>query len=492
MLFNSIHFILFLPVVVIIYFSLPYRYRWVLLLIASYYFYMAWRPEYVFLIVFSTLVDYFVAIKMSKVDDKQKRKKYLIMSLVINLGLLFLFKYFNFFSDSTRLLLNNFNIFYNLPSFKLLLPVGISFYTFQTLSYTIDVCKGKRKPEKHLGIFALYVSFFPQLVAGPIERSTSLLPQFYKKYDFDYDRVASGLCQMLWGFFKKIVIADNIANLVNLVFSSPENFQGIHFIIATILFAFQIYCDFSGYSDIAIGTARIMGFELMRNFNRPYFAKSISDFWNRWHISLSTWFRDYLYIPLGGNRVNKFRMYLNLMITFVISGLWHGANWTFVVWGFLHGLYLIFEKLIKNVADSIELKFGRGKFLRIYSLFQTFYIFVLVCFAWIFFRADFLSDALYIVSHLFDGVLHFIVNFWNINEIKLILSKFNITPLLFVEIWISILFLLIIQALRGEKDLFIFLRDKKMLFRWSFYYLLIFWILFFGYFGEQPFIYFQF
>ncbi len=489
MLFNSIHFIFFFPIVVALYFFISHKYRWILLLLASYYFYMAWRPEYIFLIIFSTLVDYFVAIKMSKLDDRRKRKQYLFLSLVANLGLLFVFKYFNFFSDSVRAFLNSINIFYDSPSFELLLPVGISFYTFQTLSYTIDVYRGKRKPEKHLGIFAVYVSFFPQLVAGPIERSTSLLPQFFEKHHFNFDRLVSGLSQVLWGFFKKIVIADNIANVVNLVYSNPENFQGVHFIIATILFAFQIYCDFSGYSDIAIGTSRIMGFDLMKNFNKPYFAKSISDFWSRWHISLSTWFRDYLYIPLGGNRVGKFRLYFNLMATFVISGLWHGANWTFVVWGFLHGFYLIAERIIGKLIKKINV-YKRLK--PLFGFVNVLFIFVLVCFAWIFFRADSLADALYIITHLFDGLSIFISNIGNISELKSILNVFGISPVLFIEIWVSILFLLFVQYLRGEKDLYGYFKNKNIFYSWSFYYLVIFWILSFGYFGEQPFIYFQF
>ncbi|MFC1785350.1 MBOAT family O-acyltransferase, partial [Candidatus Neomarinimicrobiota bacterium] len=291
MLFNSTQFIIFFPVVVFFYFLLPHRFRWMLLLVASYYFYMCWKAEYLLLILGSTIVDYIVAIQMSRQSTKAKKKLYLILSLAVNLGLLFGFKYFNFFSDSFRTIFDQFNVLYNVPTFKVLLPVGISFYTFQTLSYTIDVYRGKREPEKHLGIFALYVAFFPQLVAGPIERSTRLLPQLVKKYNFDYNRVTDGLKLMLWGFFKKVVIADRVAVIVNQVYNNPNDAAGLPLLIGTYLFAFQIYCDFSGYSDIAIGAAKVFGIDLMQNFRRPYFAKSIREFWQRWHISLSTWFR---------------------------------------------------------------------------------------------------------------------------------------------------------------------------------------------------------
>jgi D-alanyl-lipoteichoic acid acyltransferase DltB (MBOAT superfamily) len=285
---------------------------------------------------------------MSKIKSKAKRKKWLYLSLVSNLGILFGFKYFNFFSENIQLIFNQYNILYEVPFFNALLPVGISFYTFQTLSYTIDVYNNKTQAQKHLGVFAVYVSFFPQLVAGPIERSNHLLPQFFEKHEFSYSRVKSGLQKMLWGFYKKIVIADNLAILVDGVYNNIDNYSGIALIVATIFFTFQIYCDFSGYSDIAIGSARVMGFELRENFKRPYFSKSIQEFWQRWHITLSSWFKDYLYIPLGGNRVIKWKWYYNILITFLLSGLWHGANWTFIIWGGLHGSYLILAITFKT------------------------------------------------------------------------------------------------------------------------------------------------
>ena len=391
MFFNSLEFLIFFPIVVGFYFLVPHRYRWPWLLAASYYFYAAWNPKYLILILASTGIDYIAALKMEQAEAKPKRRLFLILSLCSNLGMLFAFKYFNFFNDSLRAAFEAFNVFYDVPAFDVLLPVGISFYTFQTLSYTIDVYRGARKAERHLGLFALYVAFFPQLVAGPIERSTRLLPQFYNTYRFDYDRVVDGLRLMLWGFFKKMVIADHIAKYVDAVYADPTGYTGVPVWLATYFFAFQIYCDFSGYSDIAIGGAKVMGYDLMDNFRRPYFSKSIGEFWRRWHISLSTWFRDYLYIPLGGNRVKRGRWFYNLFIVFLISGLWHGANWTFVVWGALHGLYLIFGIVTGPTRERLWAKLGASATVRKWvAVFFTFHLAVL---AWVFFRANNITDA---------------------------------------------------------------------------------------------------
>lgn len=353
MFFNSLHYSIFLPFTVILYFLLPPRKRWAFLLAASYYFYMCWKLEYIFLIVISTLVDYYAGLHMGRTKDQGKRKKFLVLSLVSNLGILFAFKYFNFFNESARAAFQHFNIGYHIPFFNVLLPVGISFYTFQTLSYTIEVYRGKQKPENHLGIFALYVSFFPQLVAGPIERSTNLLPQFYTKQEFTYDNATNGLKLVMWGLFKKVVIADRIGVLVATIFAHPQQFSGVEFILGSILFSYQVYCDFSGYSDIAIGTAQIFGFKLMTNFRRPFHAISLADLWQRWHISLSTWFRDYLYIPLGGNRKGKWRTYFNVFMVFFISGLWHGAAWTYVIWGSVHGVFMALELMTIRWRKSV-------------------------------------------------------------------------------------------------------------------------------------------
>jgi alginate O-acetyltransferase complex protein AlgI len=400
MLFNSLEFIIFFPIVVAFYFAIKPRYRWVLLLFASYYFYMCWNYKYIILIITSTVIDYIAGIHIYEEQVKWKRKIYLLLSLMTNLGLLFSFKYFNFFGDSLNLIFDKINLMHHLPELNVLLPVGISFYTFQTLSYTIDVYRGAKEPERHFGLFALYVAFFPQLVAGPIERSTRLLPQMHKHFKFDYERVKNGILQMCWGFFKKVVIADRLAEYVNMVYNNSGSYDGTHYVIATVFFAFQIYCDFSGYSDIAIGSASIMGFDLMRNFNRPYLAHNIREFWQRWHISLSTWFRDYLYIPLGGNRVVKWRWYYNLFITFLISGLWHGANWTFIIWGALHGFYLVFAIWTKGIRGRINTAvFGKNKGL--YNLSQIILTVFLAWFAWIFFRANNIGDAFYIIKNIF-------------------------------------------------------------------------------------------
>ena len=338
MLFNSIDFLVFFPSVVLLYFLLPHKNRWLFLLIASYFFYMNWKPVYAVLIFSSTLITYSCGILVEKSNSVRRKKLFLIVSLSMNFSILFIYKYFNFLNDSVFKALDFLNIRWELPNLDLLLPVGISFYTFQAVGYTIDVYRGDLKAEKNLGIYALFVSFFPQLVAGPIERAKNLLPQFREKHYLDSARLVSGIKQMVWGFFMKLVIADRLSLIVNTAYNNADAHNGTTLLIATILFSFQIYCDFAGYSNIAIGASRIMGFDLMTNFRRPYFAKNIGEFWQRWHISLSTWFRDYLYIPLGGNRVSKSRNYLNVFITFVVSGIWHGANWTFVFWGFLHGI----------------------------------------------------------------------------------------------------------------------------------------------------------
>ncbi|MCJ7801368.1 MAG: MBOAT family protein [Candidatus Marinimicrobia bacterium] len=493
MLFNSTQFIIFFPIVVFFYFLLPHRFRWMLLLIASYYFYMSWKPEYLILIIVSTLIDYFAAIQMSKQSVVSKRKLYLILSLFVNLGMLFGFKYFNFFSDSLRTIFDQFNVFYNVPTFKVLLPVGISFYTFQTLSYTIDVYRGKREPEKHLGIFALYVAFFPQLVAGPIERSTRLLPQLVKKYNFDYDRVTDGLKLMLWGFFKKVVIADRVAVIVNQVYNNPHDAAGLPLLIGTYLFAFQIYCDFSGYSDIAIGAAKVFGIDLMQNFRRPYFAKSIREFWQRWHISLSTWFRDYLYQSLGGNNATRWRWYYNIMIVFLISGLWHGANWTFVIWGGLHGAYYLFSYWTRNVRSRLTRLFKLDKVPFLHKTLRVLFIFHIVIFGWIFFRANTFSDAIFIITHLFTGI----------GDIFSIIKEIGIKPGIFnygfdlsvSEMFIGMCAILILgihHLLQRKQSVRIWLKTKPIWFRWVIYYGLVLSVLIFGYLEPNEFIYFQF
>jgi alginate O-acetyltransferase complex protein AlgI len=369
--------------------------------------------------MYSTVVDYLAGILMYRAEKTVYRKLLLLASLTTNLGLLFFFKYFNFFGDTVNHLFDKFNIFSRVPAYDFLLPVGISFYTFQTLSYTIDVYRRKQIPEYHFGRFALFVSFFPQLVAGPIERSVNLIPQFRQDFKFEYSRVRDGILLMVWGFFKKVVIADRLAEYVNLVYNNPAGHGGLQSIIATFFFSFQIYCDFSGYSDIAVGAALIMGYRLMTNFRRPYFATSIREFWQRWHISLSTWFRDYVYISLGGNRVVKWRWYYNLFITFLVSGLWHGAEWTFVIWGALHGFYMVFAIWSAKLRENANRLLGISRHQRLYRFTQVLVTFVLVYFSWIFFRANNTHDALLIIGNMFKyagnatlNLYHFGVDFY--------------------------------------------------------------------------------
>lgn len=488
MLFNSLQFVVFFPIVIILYFIIPHNKRWILLLIASYYFYMCWKVDYIILIMISTLIDYVCSNKMSKINEKPKRKKWLLISIFSNLGILFGFKYFNFFSQNIQTLFDNYNIFFEMPFFNVLLPVGISFYTFQTLSYTIDVYNNKTTAQKHLGVFAVYVSFFPQLVAGPIERSNHLLPQFFKKHDFNYLRVKAGFQKILWGFFKKIVIADNLAILVDGVYNNVDNYSGLTLIVATIFFTFQIYCDFSGYSDIAIGTAKVMGFELRENFKRPYFSKSIREFWQRWHITLSTWFRDYVYIPLGGNRTVKWKWYYNLIITFLVSGLWHGANWTFVIWGALHGSFLIFAIIFAQPKEKIN-QFIKNRNIFLNKIFDVSITFILVAFAWIFFRSNNINDAIYVISNLNFNVTELL----NLDELSMQFRGLGLFKEDIIKCMFLILMLCLYSTYERSEDVWKKLQKKPRWIRWSIYYILVYGILFVApHSNVNNFIYFQF
>lgn len=377
-----------------------------MLLAASCYFYMVFRPVYILILAFTILIDFIAGICISR-NTGRRRRLYLIASICANVGVLAFFKYYNFLGDSLRSLDLLLGLNIPTPSFlQFLLPIGLSFHTFQSLSYTIEVYRGKAPVERNLGIFALYVMFYPQLVAGPIERPQNLLHQFKERHYFEYERVKLGLQLMAWGMFKKVVIADRLAAFVNVVYQDVHAYSGISLLIATVFFAFQIYCDFSGYSDIALGSAQVMGFELMKNFDRPYFAKSIAEFWKRWHISLSTWFRDYLYISLGGNRVSRARHYFNLFVTFLISGLWHGADWTYVIWGGINGIYLIAEMQWQGLIENVRAKSKTRLEQALLAVALVLFTFSLTCVAWIFFRSNSLGDALYVISHLLDGVEH--------------------------------------------------------------------------------------
>jgi len=473
-------------IVTAMYFAIPYRLRWIWLLGASYYFYISWKPAYVILMIITTLITYYAGIRMGKIATKSKRKTILILSLFFNLGFLFVFKYYNFFNDSLRTVFQHYNLFYGNPALNFLLPIGISFYTFKNLSYAIDVYRGNQSPEKHLGYYALYVAFFPQLLAGPIERAKRFLPQLFEKFVFDYWRVTNGLKLMLWGLFQKMVIADNLAPLVDSVYNDPTHHSGVGLVLATLLFAFQIYCDFAGYSDIAIGAAQVMGFTTMDNFNRPYFSKSVPEFWRRWHISLSSWFRDYLYFPMGGNRVSTPRWYFNLFIVLLICGLWHGANWTFIVWGGLHGIYLVFSGFTRNIREKIHKAMGLDRVPRLHNYFKGTVTFSLVCFAWIFFRANNISDALYIISHLFTG--------WGSVTARALKAAPFFDPLKFhlVAGVVSVGILLLIHLSQGDNHFDQWLSKKRVSLRWTVYYSMAVAILLFGNFGNKEFIYFQF
>ncbi len=404
MLFNSINFLLFFIVVTVAYFLIPHRFRWLLLLLASCYFYMSFIPLYILILGFTIVIDYVAGIYLEKFSGK-KRKYFLIASLIANIGVLAVFKYYNFFIDNINAMGTWWGLQGTLPYLGIILPIGLSFHTFQAMSYTIEVYRGNQKAERHFGIYSLYVMFYPQLVAGPIERPQNLLHQFREKHTFNYDRVLAGLKLMVWGLFKKVVIADRLSLYTDAVYNNPAQHGGLTIIVATIFFAFQIYCDFSGYSDMAIGSARVMGFNLMNNFRMPYFSRSIGEFWKRWHISLSTWFKDYLYIPLGGNRVAVSRIYFNLLLVFMISGIWHGANWTFVVWGALNGIYLIVEMLFQKIKPPY-LNQPKVKSAGWYIVFSTLLTFTLTCIAWVFFRATSVTDAWLLLKNMlqFDHV----------------------------------------------------------------------------------------
>ncbi len=473
MLFNSLHFVLFFIVVTSLYFVFPHKHRWKLLLFSSCYFYMAFLPVYILILGFTIVVDYFAGIYIAK-SEGARRKAFLVCSLIANIGVLAVFKYYNFLNDNITLLLSHVGYHNPVPYLSILLPIGLSFHTFQAMSYTIEVYRGNQPPERHFGIYALYVMFYPQLVAGPIERPQNILHQFYEKHEFDYERVIDGLKMMLWGFFKKLVIADRLSIYVNAVYNNAHEHNATTLLVATLFFSFQIYCDFSGYSDIAIGSAKVMGFTLMQNFRRPYLARNIQEFWQRWHISLSTWFRDYLYIPLGGNRVNPVRRYLNIMIVFMVSGLWHGANWTYIVWGALHGAYQSGGVFFRAVKSKI------GRALKSITRFTDIIInFCLVSLAWVFFRANTVGDAFYICKTIIAG-----------KHGTLFLGQAQNT---FIYSLFAIFFLMAVEIKQEYfANSFTVLYNPNKGIRYAGYCFLILTILLIGVFNGGQFIYFQF
>ncbi|MEI3336104.1 MAG: MBOAT family O-acyltransferase [Clostridium sp.] len=461
MSFDSSIFILFMVIVFIIYWSINSKYRWILLLLASYYFYMSWDIKGISLIIFTTILSYSSARLMERTNKKKKRKLILFLTLVIILGILFFFKYFNFFSNTTRKIFMLFSIKLHPMTLKLFLPIGISFYTFQTIAYLVDVYRENIKSEKHLGKYAVFISFFPQIVSGPIGRANSLLPQINSEHIFNYEKVTYGLKQIAWGVFKKFAIANTLSIYVDKIFNDVHNYKGFSLIIVSLFFTLQIYCDFSGYSDIAIGLAKLLDIDLITNFKSPYFSSSIKEFWSRWHISLSTWLRDYIYIPLGGNRCSKLKNKMNLIITFLVSGLWHGANWTFIFWGGIHGIAQVIENLFnkgkKHINESKNIKW----FIKVILV-------ILFCnLAWIFFRANSISDAKYIFANMLKGIENptaYIIN----GKLDLQLNKIQ-----FLILFISILLLGIFDFISLKKDVISLVSNMSLIIRWTIYLLLI-------------------
>jgi len=502
MIFNSFGFLIFFVIVVFLYFSIPYKYRWILLLTASYYFYMCWKAEYVIILAAASLWDYWLALLMAKTSSPVVRKRYLQLSLFLNLAALFAFKYLTFFTSTINTLLAQFNIMANMPAFKLFLPVGISYYTFKKISYMINVYRGHQAPEKHLGKFALYVSFFPGLTAGPIDRAKDLLPQFSREHRVQYQRIIDGLKLMAWGMFKKVVLADRLAIFVNQVYQQPLDYHGVSLAIATFFFSVQIYADFSGYTDMAIGIAQIMGFQLTDNFNRPYFSKSITEFWKRWHISFTSWLRDYLFLPMAYAVSRKIKApavwhikgeswayIIATTITMLLCGLWHGAGWTFVLWGGLHGLYLVISHLTRKTRKKVRRKLVPHALKKPYEYIRVLFTFSAVSLLWVFFRANSLTDAFYIIGRIFnpgDWARFFIEKGrWSIVLLGQSLEEFFIALL-------AIGFMLLVHAVQPHEGIRHMLSSKSLVFRWAMYILLVLLIMNLGKVMEIPFIYAEF
>jgi D-alanyl-lipoteichoic acid acyltransferase DltB (MBOAT superfamily) len=482
MLFNSVEFLVFYLVVLALYFGLAARFRWILLLAASYWFYMSWEPEYALLLLFATLVSYGCAIAIEGSSSPRARRAWLWLGVGTSLSVLAGFKYLDFFSESLESALRAVSLPVDLPVFHILLPVGISFFTFQKIGYMVDVYRRRVPAERHFGIFALFASFFPQLVAGPIERSTNLLPQFREAKRFDPADVTLGLRYLVWGLFKKVVIADQIAVVVDNVYADPAKFSGPYLLFATALFAVQIYCDFSGYSDMAIGTARIMGYRLMENFRRPYFATTIGEFWRRWHISLMSWLRDYVYVSMGGFQRSRWLAIRGLLVVFLISGIWHGANWTFVVWGLIHGVASVAGTLTATARRSFVRKIGLDRVRFLHVAVQRAIVISIVVLAFVFFRARSLDEALLVLARLPDWQGASLGTLWTIG-----LPRFEMMVAL-----LSIAVLFGAEWLEERKPAWVDALWAQRRVRWALYATGLYAIGCLGVFGGVEFIYFQF
>ncbi len=492
MLFNSFAFLVFFPIVTAGYYLLPHRFRWVWLLLASCYFYMAFVPQYILILFFTISVDYTMGLVIEHTHGRRRRLA-LLTSLVANLGVLVVFKYFDFFSTTAAQVASAFQVYYPVPTLSLLLPIGLSFHTFQSISYTVEVYRGRVPAERHPGYLALYVLFYPQLVAGPIERPQNLLPQLHAKQRFDYDNMTDGLRLMAWGLFKKMVIADRLGVIVTTVYSTPTSYSGFALLLAAIAFPLQAYCDFSGYSDIALGAARTMGIRLVLNFNRPFFAASVGEFWRRWNMSLMNWFRDYLYIPLGGNRLGFWRKQFNLLLVFLVSGLWHGANWTFIVWGGLTGTFIILENMLDRLSASKDPAVWLRGLPRLPHAARLGITFGLTVLAFNFFRAVTLADGFYIATNWSRGLVDQTAA---VLQSPTLLISNGVALGLSVPGWLIVLsglaILFGVERAQGHARVQDLLKPQPAWVRWAIYYALLIALLVLGQFGAAPFIYFQF
>ena len=489
MSFVSLSFFLFFPTVSILYFLLPQRFRWIWLLGASCLFYMAFIPAYIFVLLGLVCVDYTAGIMLERTEGP-RRRHILLISILSTCGVLFVFKYFNFFNSNAAGIFSLLHWSYPIGFLSIALPIGLSFHTFQSLSYVIEVYRKKQKAEHHFGIYALYVMFYPQLVAGPIERPQQLLHQFYETHAFDYERIKLGLLRMLWGFFKKMVIADRLGQAVSIIYNQPAVHDGLSLIIASAFFVFQLYFDFSAYCDIALGAAQVMGFTLMENFNRPFTAKSMAEFWRRWHISLSSWFRDYFYYPLllSQKKITPARMYAAILFTFLVTGFWHGANWTFGVFGALHGFYIVFGGVTQKLRQQFAGAIGLLSVPKIHRILQAITIFCLMTLTCIFFRAQTLSDGWYITTHLLSGISHIGSTAYlsgTLSDLGLSLEAFFFSLLL-------IAFVFWCEYLGREKGMFVWITGQSVYLRWVVYWAILYMTIAFSITVASQFIYFKF
>lgn len=492
MLFNSLSFLFFLPIVFCLYWACPEKIRWMILLAVSWYFYISLAPQYFPILLFTSFISWAAAISMGREEKQSKKKNILVFAIVLCLSFLVFFKYLNFLTESAVSFANLFGLKMQPFTLKLVQPAGISFYTFMTLSYIIDVYKGKIEPQLNFAKYALHISFFPQVVSGPIGRAPELMGQFFEKRSFDAAKAESGLRMMLWGYFKKLIVADSLATYVDMIYANVPYYFGMTFIMTSLMYTFQIYCDFSGYSDIAIGVARLFNIDLMDNFKSPYFSRSIREFWSRWHISLSTWFRDYVYIPLGGSRKGELKKSRNQLITMLVSGLWHEANWTYVIWGGVHGIYQIIEGYLRKVFSKSDKAANKEKSKAaeiISNIFHWAITFILVDIAWIFFRAKTISDAFFILTHMHNGVILHFPDAWT----KMMVDM-NLTVTALLKVLAAVTALMVYDFISLKHDISVEMDKVKLPLRWLIYVALTALIVISELHGgtSQSFIYFNF